>query len=187
MTRMGHASLRAALIYQHATPERDRALADALWCWPTPKRSGPGGACNRLARNLDREVQCSLNVPSPPSNVLPMERSKGKPAGQRGGDDGTRTHDPLLAKRGVNSPRASGAVFTGQFRRSRTPPYCPSGNHGGYHEVTDTGLSLRAASTPSLSLSVAGGSATKPPGDVTRLAGRLPRGKRRGEVNTTPA
>jgi integrase len=30
MTRMGHASSRAALIYQHATAERDRAIADAL-------------------------------------------------------------------------------------------------------------------------------------------------------------
>lgn len=30
MTRMGHASAWAALIYQHATAERDRAIADAL-------------------------------------------------------------------------------------------------------------------------------------------------------------
>lgn len=30
MARMGHASPRAALIYQHATAERDRAIADAL-------------------------------------------------------------------------------------------------------------------------------------------------------------
>lgn len=30
MARMGHASPRAALIYQHATPERDMAIADAL-------------------------------------------------------------------------------------------------------------------------------------------------------------
>ncbi len=30
MARMGHASMRAALIYQHATPERDAALARAL-------------------------------------------------------------------------------------------------------------------------------------------------------------
>lgn len=30
MTRMGHASTRAAVIYQHATSERDRAIADAL-------------------------------------------------------------------------------------------------------------------------------------------------------------
>lgn len=30
MARLGHASPRAALIYQHATNERDRALAKAL-------------------------------------------------------------------------------------------------------------------------------------------------------------
>ena len=30
MARMGHASPRAALIYQHATRERDMAIADAL-------------------------------------------------------------------------------------------------------------------------------------------------------------
>jgi integrase len=30
MTRMDHASPRAALIYQHATDERDRAIAEAL-------------------------------------------------------------------------------------------------------------------------------------------------------------
>jgi hypothetical protein len=30
MTRMGHSSSRAALIYQHMTSDRDRALADRL-------------------------------------------------------------------------------------------------------------------------------------------------------------
>lgn len=30
MARMGHATPQAALIYQHATDERDRAIADAL-------------------------------------------------------------------------------------------------------------------------------------------------------------
>ena len=30
MHRLGHASQRAALRYQHATEERDRAIADAL-------------------------------------------------------------------------------------------------------------------------------------------------------------
>jgi len=30
MAQMGHASPQAALIYQHATAERDRAIADAL-------------------------------------------------------------------------------------------------------------------------------------------------------------
>ena len=30
MSRMGHASMRAALIYQHATAERDRSIANAM-------------------------------------------------------------------------------------------------------------------------------------------------------------
>jgi hypothetical protein len=30
MTRTGHASTRAALIYQHASQDRDRAIAKAL-------------------------------------------------------------------------------------------------------------------------------------------------------------
>jgi integrase len=30
MARMGHASMRAALIYQHATAERDQGIAEAL-------------------------------------------------------------------------------------------------------------------------------------------------------------
>ena len=30
MGRMGHASMRAALIYQHRTVERDRMIADTL-------------------------------------------------------------------------------------------------------------------------------------------------------------
>ena len=30
MARMGHASMRAALIYQHATADRDQAIAAAL-------------------------------------------------------------------------------------------------------------------------------------------------------------
>jgi hypothetical protein len=30
MSRMGHGSMRAALIYQHATSQRDRKIADAL-------------------------------------------------------------------------------------------------------------------------------------------------------------
>ena len=30
MHRMGHGSMRAALIYQHATSQRDREIADAL-------------------------------------------------------------------------------------------------------------------------------------------------------------
>jgi hypothetical protein len=30
MSRIGHSSIRAAMIYQHVTAERDRRIADAL-------------------------------------------------------------------------------------------------------------------------------------------------------------
>lgn len=46
MARMGHASQRAALIYQHASPERDRVIADALGAvidkHQNPSRHVPG-------------------------------------------------------------------------------------------------------------------------------------------------
>jgi integrase len=41
MHRMGHASMRAALIYQHATSERDREIAD--------------GMDRRIAKHVDRQ------------------------------------------------------------------------------------------------------------------------------------
>jgi integrase len=43
MARMGHASPQAALIYQHATKERDRVIADALARMITDSLAGPGG------------------------------------------------------------------------------------------------------------------------------------------------
>ena len=50
MARMGHSSPRAALIYQHATAERDGAIADAL----------------------DRLVAGSLGASSRPEPRLPL-------------------------------------------------------------------------------------------------------------------
>ena len=41
MHRMGHGSMRAALIYQHATTDRDRAIADALGAMVSARRSEP--------------------------------------------------------------------------------------------------------------------------------------------------
>lgn len=45
MARLGHSSTRAAMIYQHATRDRDRAIAQALG----GSRTRPGTACD-LAR-----------------------------------------------------------------------------------------------------------------------------------------
>jgi hypothetical protein len=40
MARLGHSSTRAALIYQHATRDRDQAIADALGGLVRQVRSG---------------------------------------------------------------------------------------------------------------------------------------------------
>ena len=59
MARMGHASPRAALIYQHATAERDHALAAALTRL-ADQQKGPETA----PRTPPDPTSCSLNVPS---------------------------------------------------------------------------------------------------------------------------
>ena len=94
MSRMGHASARAALMYQHATSERDHVLADALSRIAEPT----DGAPPRLHAVSPIEQQCSINVRSDHSAPPKTTRQKGNNAGQGGGDDGTRTHDPLRAK-----------------------------------------------------------------------------------------
>ncbi|SDC79914.1 tyrosine-type recombinase/integrase [Actinokineospora iranica] len=43
MARMGHSSMRAALIYQHATRDRDRAIADAISDNVMKARADSGG------------------------------------------------------------------------------------------------------------------------------------------------
>ena len=43
MHRMGHGSLRAVLIYQHATRERDRQVADRLSVLVESSRAAPDG------------------------------------------------------------------------------------------------------------------------------------------------
>ena len=50
MERMGHSSTRAALIYQHATRDRDEAIATAMGeLFATARRKGP--AKGRSARS----------------------------------------------------------------------------------------------------------------------------------------
>ena len=48
MARMGHASPRAALIYQHATRDRDAAIADALSAMISARPTREGGQVHRL-------------------------------------------------------------------------------------------------------------------------------------------
>ena len=82
---------RAALIYQHATLERDRALADAL----SKLASGPRSASRAAARSGRRRRALRFLLLRPLERVDRAPRTK---PDQTGGDDGTRTHDPLLAK-----------------------------------------------------------------------------------------
>ncbi len=94
MSRMGHASSRAALMYQHATSERDRVLADALSRLAEPTIGIPP----RLHAVPPIEPQCSINVRSGRSAPPEITRQNSKSAGQTGGDERTRTADPLRAK-----------------------------------------------------------------------------------------
>jgi hypothetical protein len=41
MARLGHSSPRAAMIYQHATKDRDKAIADALGTLASQARNEP--------------------------------------------------------------------------------------------------------------------------------------------------
>jgi integrase len=99
MARMGHASPRAALIYQHASPERDRVLADALSRLVGTSQARP---TLRLVESVEGvaesdEEQWSIFGTSPEVETPPVHPIPDISPDQRGGDDGTRTHDPLLA------------------------------------------------------------------------------------------
>jgi hypothetical protein len=48
MVRMGHASPRAALIYQHATRERDQAIASALGALIDRESAPPNASVTQL-------------------------------------------------------------------------------------------------------------------------------------------
>lgn len=47
MTRMGHSSSRAALIYQHMTGDRDRAIADRLGAMIRDGGEDPSGKVDK--------------------------------------------------------------------------------------------------------------------------------------------
>jgi hypothetical protein len=105
MRRAGHQSPVAALRYQHATDDRDRVLAEALaelgraGGGPTdvtpPERPSPANPTlpiddPRDGRAIEGDVEQEDR--SRWAEILPLNREI------LGGDDGTRTHDPLLAK-----------------------------------------------------------------------------------------
>ena len=95
MSRMGHASPRAALMYQHATSERDRVLADALSRLAEPTDGVPP----RLHTVPPIEQQCSINVRSGQSAPRKMARQKGKSAGEGVETSGLEPPTPCLQSR----------------------------------------------------------------------------------------
>ena len=90
MARLGHGSPRAALIYQHAADHRDREIAEGLQRIARPAMGTPPNGSAR-----------AIGARSRATNWHPTgQNSRPQAADLRlfGGDDGTRTHDPLLAK-----------------------------------------------------------------------------------------
>jgi len=71
MARLGHSSTRAAMIYQHATKERDKAIADALGQFADEARSKPSGPqmarpstqkTRKSSKNTDRPVERATGI-----------------------------------------------------------------------------------------------------------------------------
>ena len=89
MHRMGHASSAAALRYQHATQERDIEVARRLDEFVAQRTPADRGGPARWTRD-----RCHNS----PTGSEPAADETGPDQDSRGGDDGTRTHDPLLAK-----------------------------------------------------------------------------------------
>lgn len=84
MARMGHASPRAALIYQHATRERDMAIAAALSDLVTGAAESSRPAVVPLLR--DRSVAGETTVSNPPAGEA--KRIRRGTRGARGGSGG---------------------------------------------------------------------------------------------------
>jgi len=84
MSRMGHASPRAALIYQHATRQRDRALVDGLGRLMQGPRSGP----TALRLIPGGRTESAMGVNSGLFGDLESSARGGVSPVQIGGDDG---------------------------------------------------------------------------------------------------
>ncbi len=56
MARLGHSSVRAAMIYQHATRDRDRAIAKALGALVREVRQEPAEAPDEQQERSERDA-----------------------------------------------------------------------------------------------------------------------------------
>ena len=93
MARIGHASAAAALRYQHVIDGQDADIVRYL------ERFGEDPPVPSRAHDDTPEAVRgghAVGTPSDPAEVTAEEEPRDLDF--RGGDDGTRTHDPLLAK-----------------------------------------------------------------------------------------
>ncbi len=93
MARIGHASAAAALRYQHVIDGQDADIVRYL------ERFGEEPPVPTGAHDDAEDTAVpghAVGTPSDPAEVTVEEEPRDLDF--RGGDDGTRTHDPLLAK-----------------------------------------------------------------------------------------
>ncbi len=105
MARMGHASPRAALIYQHATAERDQAIAAALSALAAEARTAAagdpesdGGAVSGKRRAMDARWSPKKAERGPVDNPAETGPDQGEGTG---GADGIRTRGLLVANQAL--------------------------------------------------------------------------------------
>ena len=93
MARIGHSSAAAALRYQHVIDGQDAEIVQYLERFgeepPVPSRAHDDTPSTVRGGHV-------VGTPSDPTNVT--DELQARDQDFRGGDDGTRTHDPLLAK-----------------------------------------------------------------------------------------
>ncbi len=93
MARIGHASVAAALRYQHVIDGQDADIVRFL------ERFGEEPAVpSRVHDDTSMPISGGHVVGTPAGPSKPTNESQVPDQDFCGGDDGTRTHDPLLAK-----------------------------------------------------------------------------------------
>ena len=93
MARIGHASAAAALRYQHVIDGQDADIVRYL------ERFGDEPSVPERAHDDAPSTAVGGHVVGTPSDSIDQtDESQARDQEHRGGDDGTRTHDPLLAK-----------------------------------------------------------------------------------------
>ena len=102
MVRMGHANPRAALIYQHATAERDRAIAQALSELAVPSQKSPGQKVSSSPKDNGEESAATMEGSGPRDGRAMEGPENGTEAPERASDlertTGFEPATPTLAR-----------------------------------------------------------------------------------------